>query len=409
MRGDQAWVSRKGQAAGGEDVPEKVDRVGVREVEVELGEHMSLGAKDLVVLVAAVGHEEEVGDRGAHDFLVLGGDEERGDSDELELDERDFLEREEAVDDVGREEDGFGEKAELGVDLDEPVDEDAPHLPRHLGVGEHVIGAGHRRELQGKPRSASCRRGLKRRAYLELAQVLVHFDDVGGDHERVVLIALVKVLPAGVFGLLVVVVGVLDVRVKVVALGRLCLLRLVLLDNKLRLLKLLLGFAKRLGLLLDDAASLDGSGAGSRRGARLDDDAPVRPSEGPRRLLETTGDGVGGRPGRVGALGAERADGDGDGDARGLGRRADDRLAHGLHDSAGCRGRNGCIIENHGVVVVVVVVLGGLVVVLFNLLLLLLLLALLNGGPSSRRPGPVAPWGRRRRASLRRALGVRGG
>lgn len=91
------------------DSTKEVDGIGVAEIEIDHVEDVSLRLEDLVVLVAAVGHVEEVGDGGTDDFFVFRSDEEGGYSDELELDEGDDADGEEAVDDVGREEDGFGE------------------------------------------------------------------------------------------------------------------------------------------------------------------------------------------------------------------------------------------------------------------------------------------------------------
>lgn len=139
-------------AVGLGDAAQEVDRVRVRQVEADDAEDVALGLEDLVVRVAAVRHVEEVLDRGAHDLLVLGRDEEGRDADELELDERHDAHRQEPVDDVDGEEDRLGQEAELGVDLDEPVDEDAAHLPRHLVLRRHVVGLGHGRELRASER-----------------------------------------------------------------------------------------------------------------------------------------------------------------------------------------------------------------------------------------------------------------
>ena len=91
------------------DSPQEVDWVGVAEIKVDNVEDVSLRIEDLVVLVAAIGHVEEVGDGGTDDFFVFRCDEKCGDTDELEFYERDDTDGEESVDDVGSEEDGFGE------------------------------------------------------------------------------------------------------------------------------------------------------------------------------------------------------------------------------------------------------------------------------------------------------------
>jgi len=125
-----------------------VDGVGVAEVELEGLQEVPLRSEDLLVSVTSVGHVEEVLNRRADDFFVLGGDEESGGSDELELDEGDGSSREEPVDEVDGEEEGFGEETELSVDFNEPVDEDSTHLPLEFGLLGHVVVVGHRFDLR---------------------------------------------------------------------------------------------------------------------------------------------------------------------------------------------------------------------------------------------------------------------
>lgn len=150
------------------DPPEEVDRVGVAEVELEGLQEVPLRSEDLVVSVPSVGHVEEVLNRGTDDFFVLGSDEEGGGSDELELDEGDGSSREEPVDEVDGEEEGFGEETELSVDLDEPVDEDPTHLPLEFGLVGHVVPVWHGVDLEERERGRERggkegRRGEKRR------------------------------------------------------------------------------------------------------------------------------------------------------------------------------------------------------------------------------------------------------
>lgn len=95
-------------AVGLGDASEEVDRVGVGEVEADHLKNVALRLEDLLLLVAAIGHEQEVLHRRADDLFVLGGNEESGDADELKFDKADDANREKAVNDVRREEDGFG-------------------------------------------------------------------------------------------------------------------------------------------------------------------------------------------------------------------------------------------------------------------------------------------------------------
>jgi hypothetical protein len=100
-----------------------------RDVELEALEDNPLATKDLVATVSALGHVNEFLDGGSHDLLVLGGDEHGGDTDELELDKRDDAVREETVDEVDGDPEGFGEHVVTHVDLEEPIDERRSHGP----------------------------------------------------------------------------------------------------------------------------------------------------------------------------------------------------------------------------------------------------------------------------------------
>lgn len=139
-------------AIGFRDPSEEVDGVGVGEVEVDVAKNVAFGFEDFVVFVSTVSHVEEVGNGRAHHFLVLGSDEEGGNSDELKFNEGDDTGGEEAIDDVGREEDGFGEEAEFGVNLDEPVNQDSSHFPGNLVLIRHVVDVRHSRELWRRKR-----------------------------------------------------------------------------------------------------------------------------------------------------------------------------------------------------------------------------------------------------------------
>lgn len=129
--------------------PQKVHRVGVAQVKFERGQDVFLGREDLFIRVTPIGHEQEVGDGRADDLFVLGGDEETGETDELEFGKRDDSGREESVDEVDSEEEGLGKETELVMHLDEPVCEETPHLPFQMGLLIHVLDVGHAAVLQG--------------------------------------------------------------------------------------------------------------------------------------------------------------------------------------------------------------------------------------------------------------------
>lgn len=68
----------------------------------------------------------------------------------MEFDERDDSGREETIDNVDGEEDGFRQESELGVNLDEPIDENSSHFPGDFVLVRHVVRFGHCRELNDK-------------------------------------------------------------------------------------------------------------------------------------------------------------------------------------------------------------------------------------------------------------------
>lgn len=122
---------------------QKVERIGVVESKVQDLEDITFRLEDFLVRVSTVGHVDEVLDRRSHDFFVLGSDEHGRQADELELLERDDPEREEAINDVDGKEKRLGKEAELVVDLDEPVNENAAHLPLQVLLVVHVVRVGH--------------------------------------------------------------------------------------------------------------------------------------------------------------------------------------------------------------------------------------------------------------------------
>mgnify|MGYP007051636791 CR=1 FL=1 len=128
-----------------------MNRVGVAEIPVESLENIPLSLEDLRLGVRRVCHRKEVADTGGDDFFRLCSDEEASDTNKLELGEGYDARRKEAVDDVDAEEERLGKQPETDMHLDEPVGEDAPHLPGELLLTFHVVGIGHRGDL-GKMR-----------------------------------------------------------------------------------------------------------------------------------------------------------------------------------------------------------------------------------------------------------------
>eukprot|EP00964_Phaeocystis_antarctica_P158180 scaffold128693_cov68-Phaeocystis_antarctica.AAC.18 len=74
----------------------------------------------------------------APDLLVLGGHEDGGDADKLQLAAHDLLLLEEAVDQVDRQVQRLRHQLEMQVHLDQPVDQDRAHLDVDVGLLAHV-------------------------------------------------------------------------------------------------------------------------------------------------------------------------------------------------------------------------------------------------------------------------------
>lgn len=121
----------------------KVHRVRVTQIESKRSQHVFLRPQDLFLDETAIRHEEEVLYGGTDDFFVFGGDEETGDTDELEFGDGDDAGGEEAIDHVDSEEEGFREESELVVDFDEPVGQGRSHFPSKIGLIFHVIRVSH--------------------------------------------------------------------------------------------------------------------------------------------------------------------------------------------------------------------------------------------------------------------------
>jgi hypothetical protein len=75
------------------------------------------------------------------DLLVLGGDEHGRDPHQLQVLARDGVEGQEAVDDVGGEEQRLGGELELEVHLHQPVHQDGAHLVVDVRLPRHVLRA----------------------------------------------------------------------------------------------------------------------------------------------------------------------------------------------------------------------------------------------------------------------------
>lgn len=120
--------------------PKEVERVREGKVKVERREKVSFSLEHLGDVVSSIGHVDEMSDGRADDFLVLGSHEETGDADQLEFLERDDANGEESINEVGSDEQCLGEQAEFRVDLNQPVHDDATHVPVDLALIIHVVG-----------------------------------------------------------------------------------------------------------------------------------------------------------------------------------------------------------------------------------------------------------------------------
>ena len=98
-----------------------MDGVGVTQIPPKHLENVSLGLENFILGVRAIGTVKEKCNGGWHDLLDFGSDKKGCNADQLKFSERYNSGREEAIEDVDREEKSFGYKAEAGMDLDEPV------------------------------------------------------------------------------------------------------------------------------------------------------------------------------------------------------------------------------------------------------------------------------------------------
>ena len=111
-------------------------------LEVEGLEDDSLSFQDLFTRIRILGQEDELVDSGGKNLLVLGSDEDGGDTDQLKLGDGYNALCEEAVDDVDGDPDGFGQHVVTEVDLEQPVDQRLAHFPGKVVLSVHVVGVG---------------------------------------------------------------------------------------------------------------------------------------------------------------------------------------------------------------------------------------------------------------------------
>ena len=76
-------------------------------------------------------------------LLELRSDEHGGDTEQLELVERDFLPTEVTIDDVDRDKERFGQQVELNLNYDQPIDEDLTLMRRYFPVKLQVVAPWH--------------------------------------------------------------------------------------------------------------------------------------------------------------------------------------------------------------------------------------------------------------------------
>mmetsp|Transcript_5840 Transcript_5840/g.23927 ORF Transcript_5840/g.23927 Transcript_5840/m.23927 type:complete len:316 (+) Transcript_5840:400-1347(+) len=115
-------------------------RGGHSQVEAQGVEHVLLHAQDLLAGVSLVGDVHEVANLRRPDLLVLGREEHRRHTNQLEVLPGHHLLGEEAIDQVVGEEERFRHKLELQVHLNEPIDQDGAHLVVDVGLDAHVVG-----------------------------------------------------------------------------------------------------------------------------------------------------------------------------------------------------------------------------------------------------------------------------
>lgn len=117
----------------------------------------------------------EVADVRGEDFLVLGRDEHGSNTNQLDAIKLNNLLGQEAINNVDSQEQCLWQKVKAGMDLDEPVNQDAARLPLQLILVVHVVRIGQRGRLDAD----------------EVVEDLV---SILRDHERVIVILRIKIL-----------------------------------------------------------------------------------------------------------------------------------------------------------------------------------------------------------------------
>lgn len=157
------------------DAAKEVHRIGIAEVIVQGGQDVSFGVEDLGLSESIIGNVSEVGNVRGENLFVLGRNEHGSNTDKLQTVELNNLGREETINDVHRKEESLRQKVETRMDFDQPVNENATHLPLEIVLVRHIIGVRSRRDLQ-------------------VTQVLEDLDNVLGDHQRIVQVLSIKVI-----------------------------------------------------------------------------------------------------------------------------------------------------------------------------------------------------------------------
>lgn len=112
-------------------------------LEVKGLENYSLPLQDFFTGVHVLSQEDELLNSRGKNLLVLGGDKDGSNTNELKLGEGHDALCEEAVNDVNGDPDCLGQHVVAEVDLEEPVDQRLAHFPGKVVLSIHVVGVGH--------------------------------------------------------------------------------------------------------------------------------------------------------------------------------------------------------------------------------------------------------------------------
>jgi hypothetical protein len=195
------------------EVPNKeAVAAGDGNIVVQSLEHHLLHVKDLVAGVGTVADVDQIAQFRWVNLLVLGGNEEARDANELQLVTLNLLDRQVTVDEIDREVEGLRNELEFEMDLNQPVNEDGTHALIDVRLILHVNGAGRGDILLatevivlqeesggGKVSGREARLTIGRNKHVCTRPLLMllatyHFLDVIGGAERIVLVTLVNVV-----------------------------------------------------------------------------------------------------------------------------------------------------------------------------------------------------------------------